>query len=215
MRETDRKRFSAVLMVLPELYGKTLSPMMLDLWWRALWDFDLAAIEQAFTRWVTSTDGGKFAPYPADILLLLKGGNSTDAAMQAWATFERAVRQVGPYRSVVFDDAVVHRVVHDMGGWIRFGASQEDEWPFIGNEFRTRYIGYKRQGALVADYPRTLIGLAEAENGRHGRRNPEGPVLIGDPARAQQVLHGGVDGAKLLTFTMGQAINAIPEAQPD
>lgn len=35
--------------------------------------------------------------------------------MVAWNKVDKAVRQVGAWTSVMFDDALIHRVISDMG----------------------------------------------------------------------------------------------------
>jgi hypothetical protein len=109
--------------------------------------------------------------------------------MVAWSKVDKAVRQVGPYASVVFDDALIQRVLQDMGGWVLLNTKPDSEWPFVGNEFRTRYHGYRSRGEQP-EYPKVLIGIAEAENVSKGRPAPD-PVLIGDQMTAALVAKGG------------------------
>src|SRR5260363_262611 len=95
----------------------------------------------------------------------------------AWANVDQAVRGVGPYQSVVFEDALIHRVLAEMGGWIPLGSKTEDEWPFVHNEFVNRYRGY-RMRSETPDYPPVLIGLFEAQNRQSGY-SVQPPVLVG------------------------------------
>lgn len=169
-------------------YGKGVSDFALDVWWAALKAFDLAAIREAFNRHLMSPDAGQFPPKPADIVRML-GGRSEDRALSAWAKVDRAVRSVGSYQSVAFDDPLIHRVLHDMGGWIALGQKTEDEWPFVAKEFENRYRGFAMRGE-TPDYPRALTGIAEAYNGAKGLRT-DPPRLIGDPQAAQRVMSGG------------------------
>jgi len=57
-------------------------------------------------------------PKPADIIRAIKG-NSQTQSLQAWSKVEDAIRLVGPYRSVVFDDLAIHGVLQEMGGWVK------------------------------------------------------------------------------------------------
>jgi hypothetical protein len=77
-----------------------------------------------------------------------------------------------------------------MGGWIALGTRQEKEWPFVSKEFENRYRGYRTQG--ISEYPKALMGLAEAQNSQHGFAS-QPPVLIGEAVKARQVLKGGTD----------------------
>lgn len=191
MERRDRERFAACLLAASELYGKPIGEAVTAVWWDALGRFDIAAVESAFRRHMASPDAGMFMPKPADIVRML-AGTSIDASQVAWAKVDKAVRSVGTYASVAFDDALIHRVLHDMGGWIALGTRTDDEWPFIANEFRTRYQGY-RSRAETPEYPRRLAGIAEADNARRGLAGPSDAVLIGDQAKAREVLAGGTD----------------------
>lgn len=190
MEHTDRKRFASCLLAMSEIYGKPLSDAVVSVWWNALKAYSIEAVETAFQRHTQSPDVGQYMPKPADIIRML-AGTSNDAAMIAWAKVDKAVRRVGTYATVAFDDALIHRVVQDMGGWIALGTKDDEAWPFIGNEFRTRYQGY-RSRAETPEYPTTLVGLAEAHNAKLGLRAPE-PTLIGDADKARAVVAGGSD----------------------
>lgn len=188
MAPKDRARFAACLTMAGELYGKEVSDARAEIYFDALKGWEIGAVEHAFSTHFGSPDAGQFFPKPADITKIL-AGNSDDAALRAWAAVDKAVRSIGPYQSVAFDDAIVHRVLSDMGGWIGLASRGEDEWPFTANEFRTRYRGYKAQG-VPPDYPNHLPGIAELHNAHIGMETTT-IMLVGDPARAQAVVDAG------------------------
>lgn len=188
MEPKDRKRLAACLLGASELYGRETSEAVTRIWERALAAYDIAAVESAFSRHFVSPDSGQFMPKPADIVKMLEG-SSEDSAMVAWAKVDRGFRSVGPYQSVVFDDPLIHRVLHDMGGWMGLATKKDDEWPFIANEFVKRYRGFRARREQP-DYPKHLIGLSEAHNRSAGHDTAE-PVLIGNPDRARLVRDGG------------------------
>ncbi len=134
---SDSEAFHEGLVGVMGFYGKDLSRFALDVWWNALKPYDLPAIIEAFNAWLRNPDAGQFAPKPADIIRMLDG-RTEDRALMAWAKVDKGVRSVGTHRSVVFGDAVIHRVLHDMGGWMALGQKSEDEWPFVAKEFATR-----------------------------------------------------------------------------
>jgi hypothetical protein len=202
----DRERFMLCLLAAAELYGKPVSDGVSSVWWDALKGYDIGAIENAFRRHFGNPDSGQFMPKPADIVRIV-GGSSQDGAMVAWSKVDKAVRQVGPYASVCFDDPLVNRVLHDMGGWIAFGQKTETEWPFVANEFRNRYIGYRQRGE-VPDYPARLIGIAEADGARKGFAVPA-PKLIGDSLRAQAVLDGGTSAPMIGITTAASHLRLV------
>jgi len=209
VRVDDFQKFHDGIAGVMSFYGKSVSSFALDVWWTALKSYDLAAIVDAFNRHLANPDAGQFAPKPADIIRILQG-SSQDSALRAWAKVDLAVRRVGTYCDVVFDDPLIHRVIQDMGGWIALGTKAENEWPFVAKEFENRYRGFRSRGEYP-EYPATLIGLATAHNNRQGFKSGA-PVLIGNEKMARQVLQGGSDqpvlGLKrlsegLLTMTGG------------
>lgn len=202
MHECDKPEFLKTLKGVHDFYRKDMTKFAGSTWWAAMQPYDLAAVLDALGRHAMNPDGGQFMPFPADVVRMLSGGTA-DAALQAWANVDRAVRQVGTYRDVGFDDALIHRVVYEMGGWIAFGQKSEDEWPFVAKEFVTRYRGY-RMRSLVPDYPRVLTGIANAKNSERGAEQ-EPPVLIGNPEIAARVIAGGT-ATPLLQFTPASAV---------
>lgn len=189
MKASDFDTFAQMLNAIGDLYGKPQSEWSISLWWGALKNYDLVAVRDALNRHVQNPDTGQFMPKPADVVKMAQG-STMDSALAAWAKLDRALRTVGTHRSVVFDDALLHRVVAEMGGWIALGEKTEDEWPFVRNEFVNRYRGYRARSELP-DYPPVLIGIAQAGNGKNHVAHSEPPMLVGDPLKAQQVMRLG------------------------
>lgn len=204
MVPTDRSRFAACLLAASELYGKPVGEAVVAVWWDALARFDIGAVESAFRRHFANPDTGQFMPKPADIVRLIEG-TTVDVAQVAWSKVDRAIRTVGPYASVTFDDPIVMRVLQDMGGWIALAQRTEDEWPFVANEFRTRFAGY-RSRALPVEHLRRLPGIAEMENASRGIEYAD-VVLIGDPAAARAVADGGIERPAIGVQRVSEAAN--------
>jgi len=165
MKREDAAQFNALLEACYELYNKPLSDGIKNIWWRTLRPFDFEAVSEAFSRWLVNTEAGKWLPRPADILQMM-GGTATDGSLIAWSTVERAIRRVGPWRSIQFEDALIGRVVSEMGGWVKLCSTDDKELPFVAKEFQTRYRGY----AMRSEFPTTHTtnhGLAYRGNGGH------------------------------------------------
>ncbi|WP_175701158.1 DUF6475 domain-containing protein [Burkholderia ambifaria] len=190
MTETDYEEFSNLMAGVFAFYKRDVSEFALGVWWAAMKPYELAAVNDALGRHSVNPDSGQFMPMPADIVKML-GGSTQDAALVAWAKVDRAVRSCGTYNSVVFDDALIHRVIAEMGGWVLVGGKGEEEWPFVRNEFVNRYRGYKMRSE-TPEYLPVLIGMAEAQNHRAGHKS-QPPVLIGDARAAHQVMLAGQD----------------------
>lgn len=188
MQTDDFQKFREGIAGVMGFYGKNLSTFALDVWWAALKRYDLPAIVDAFNRHLANPDAGQFAPKPADIIRMLQG-STQDAALRAWAKVDRALRSVGTYSDVVFDDALIHRVLQDMGGWIPLGTRVEAEWPFVAKEFENRYRGYAMRNECPPYLP-VLTGITSARNSLQGYRS-DAPILVGDEQAARRVLAGG------------------------
>jgi hypothetical protein len=212
MVDEERGKFAALLTGLAEYYGKDVSPAVASVYWLGLKRYAFSAVEDAATRHMTDPDQGKWMPKVADLVKLIEGGTQ-DQSLVAWSKLDRAVRTVGPYASVAFDDPVIHRVIEDMGGWIGFGSRTEDEWPFIAREFQARY-----RGALVAgrtEHLPMLTGLEDADRARMGKAIGESVRLIGNPERAEEVMRTGAQPKGLVHATASMAVigEPTPEAR--
>jgi hypothetical protein len=188
MQANDKKRFATLLAGVAEYYGKELSPGVISLYWMGLQQYDIEAVEKALWDHTQSPDNGQFMPKIADITRAMQGRTQDQAAI-AWSKVDQAVRRVGTYADVAFDDPIIHRVIADMGGWIWFGNQIEDEWPFVAKNFENRYRGYRVRGE-APDYAPVLIGMANAHNQKEGYRS-QPPILIGNQNHAKAVMSGG------------------------
>ena len=195
MQLSDIDRFRELIAGVHDFYGKDLSDFAMSVWWEAMKPYDISAVSTAMSRHLANPDSGQFLPKPADVVKML-GGRTQDRALMAWAKVDKAVRSIGPYESVAFDDPIIHRVIHEMGGWVGFGQKTEDEWPFVGKEFENRYRGYAMRGE-IPEYPRLLIGVSQAHNERNNHK-VDPPRLIGNVEQAEAVLIGGRDNVSLI-----------------
>lgn len=198
MRNDELEDFTHIMQAVAEQYGKPMTDNLIALYWQGLQEFDLIAVRDALGKHLRNTDTGQFMPKIADIIRMMQG-SSQDAAFAAWSKVDKAVRSVGPYDTVVFDDPLIHKVLHDMGGWMGICDKDDEAWPFIAKEFETRYRGFKSRNEKV-EYPAKLIGIFEAHNSKEGHK-VAAPMLIGDASKAQDVLRLGTTGSKLLGMT--------------
>lgn len=203
MTPDDYDKFDQMMQAIAAMYGREMTPGVLSLYWQGLRHLDLAAVREALNRHVANPDTGQFMPKIADVNRMI-GGTTQDAAVLAWAKVDKAVRMVGTYEDVAFDDPLIHRVISDMGGWVWLGSQSEDEWPFIGRRFEAAYRACKARSE-VPEYPTSLTGISNAQNAQNGfRLNP--PKLIGDPKKAEAVLLGGTNKSTLRVTTASQLL---------
>ena len=95
-----------------------------------------------------------------------------------------------------------------MGGWIQLGNKSSDEWPFVAKEFENRYRGYRIRGESP-EFPPVLIGVANSQNAVNGFKGQE-PVLIGDAAKAQDVMKLGTDKPLIGMRSLSDAASPVP-----
>ena len=190
MHPNDRQAFADLLADVMAYYQRDTSTFLLDVFWGGLRNHEFEDVSRAFSLHARDPDRGQFAPRVADITRLLEGSTQTQG-MRAWAKVELALRSVGAYRSVAFDDPLIHVVIVEMGGWTPLCRCAVDDIPFRAREFERRYASYRLRREIPA-FPPRLMGESEAENRLNGHLNHEvRPVLIGDPVRAALVIERG------------------------
>lgn len=191
MQANDMPDFLNLMTGLGALYGKPMNEPLIEIYWRALSRFDFAAVKEALQAHIDNPDAGQYMPKPADVVRYLEGSSQTQA-LQSWSRVVKAIGQIGCYRSLIFDDPVIHAVIEDMGGWVNLCKVTEDELPFRAQEFAKRYAGFVLHPP--ATYPKQLAGIFEQQNSMQGHK-VEPPVLIGDQQKALLVYQGGSDAA--------------------
>jgi len=202
MKPNDFESFSEMLSAVGGLYSKEISEMTMSLYFNALKEYDLAAVRLAFDRYVKNPDTGQFMPKPADLIRMMQG-TSLDASMEAWAKVDKAIRQIGTYESVVFDDPLIHRAIADIGGWVKLGTKTEGDWPCVARDFQNLYKGYAHRND-TPEYDPVMLGITDLHNGSEGYGRQE-PKLIGNAHAAQQVMLGGTS-TRFEVQTLGQVL---------
>jgi len=191
MAETleQKKQFATLLTHLADYYKSELSRAMLGIYWAGLRQYSYEAIEKAcWAHTQLPDEAGRWMPRNSDIIKMIDGGTD-DRSQVAWSKVDQAVRVRGTWDDVIFDDATIHRVLADMGGWILVGSKDDKEWPFVAKEFQQRYRAYAQRGG-APEYPAQLTGQANAHNRAQGM--PLLPaVLYGDPEKAKLVYRRG------------------------
>jgi len=203
MDKSDYKKFRGLISDVHAFYQRDISTFSLNVWWESMKIYSVDAVSQALNRHCMNPDSGQFMPKPADVVKMLQG-STQDAALAAWAKVDSAVRRVGTYVDVVFDDPIIHRVIYDMGGWIALGTKNESDWPFVAKEFENRYRGF-RSRSETPEYPGKMVGIAGAHNEKEGYKLTS-PTLIGDRHKAEQVIMGGTNRPMIGISTMSEAL---------
>jgi hypothetical protein len=208
MRVEQMVDFRELLTDVMAYYGKDCSEFMLTVWWGALHSFELKQVSRALQRHAVDPERGQFAPKVADIIRVLQG-TATDRAALAWGKVHEAMSAVGAYTDVVFDDAAIHAVVEDLGGWPKVCRTEVAELSYLQHRFQEAHRAYTERGQF--DYQRRLAGDRSPDHEYTSRGIPiPRPALVGDQALAMQVLRqGNVAGKTLISTLPAQAMRLL------
>lgn len=211
MHDSDKSKFATLIYGMGEYYGKEVTQGVAKIYWESLKVHDYDTVSNAATRHMEDPDGGQFMPKVADFKRIIESSKQTQA-MTAWAKVDKAIRRVGPWESVSFDDPIINRVLSDLGGWISLCETKtEKDLEFRMHEFKKLYQAYSLHG--LDDYPKQLTGMRQAHNARLGAWEHDdnglpinfkaGPdtadntILIGNKKNALEVMRGGSDKPQL------------------
>ena len=168
----DLPQFAALLVITGELYSKSIPDYLTDLYWEALQKFDLAKIKQAFKLHINNPNGGQFFPKPADLIKIM---SKSQASKIAWIKVEYAIKKAGIYRSVEFDDPLIHATIAALGGWIKICSTLLKDWSWLVAEFQRQYEKLEFYPSVIA--PKHCHGLIEMMNNHSGYQS-ENPILV-------------------------------------
>lgn len=193
MDHSEKPRFAQAMAGLAAIYSKDLPEVLIEIYWDSLKRFDFNAVGVAFKRHYEG-ESGAFWPKPSDIITIIEG-SSEDRSIAAWYKADKAVRERGPYMSVLFDDPVIMATIEQMGGWIDFCQSpDEEDHKFKGERFKKAYRANLRKADL--EHPEKLIGISESNSSMRGIKSTEPVALIGEPSKCAEVKRLGRSGAK-------------------
>lgn len=202
MRASDFNDFRRLLGSVMAMYRQDVSEFVVDVWWQACSPFDLETVRKAMTAHATDPDRGHFAPKPADIVRLLSG-TQADRSLVAWGKVYDAMRHVGAYASVAFDDPAIAPAIVDIGGWQAICRSESDELPHLQRRFCASHATYTRSPpAQAIGY---LMGEHEAINRTRGQPSKP-PTLVGDPSKAAELARLGPEAPKVAITSAAEAL---------
>lgn len=201
MTSDDEASFADLMTAAMAFWRQPMTEFTLTVWWEACRQFDLADVRRALSQHTMDPERGRFAPLPADIVRQLHG-TAGDRSQVAWGKVMEAIRLVGAYRSVVFDEPQIMAAIEDMGGWPAVCRSKVEELPFLQRRFGDAYRAYAAKPNH--QYPAVLLGEHDAANRLEGR-DAAPPMLIGQPERARLVLKSGATRGRVAITSAADA----------
>lgn len=194
------ERFVFIMAALAEASGQELSEMKVRIYAKALEDLPIADIERAAWEIIKTR---KFATFPkvAEIREAIHG-NPEDRAIIALDKLEKAMREVGGYQSVCFDDPVIHMAVDSFsGGWPAICNMPHEEWKWARKEFVTLYQTFTHQPKHEVA-PR-LTGIHEHTNRLNGHAKPVEVVYIGTRPKVAEIERENKNANKIKNLLVG------------
>jgi len=179
MEPENQEKFAFLMLALAEVFdsGNVPSPAKTEIYFKALDSYCVDSIAQAVHEIIKTRVYATF-PKPAEIIQAIEGDRNEKAVL-AWEKFDRAVRQIGPYQSVQFDDPVIHSIVKFLGGWEKICDVPGNEWKWKQKEFERLYTIMAKRG----NHPEYLIGVTEWRNMVDYSDNIPNIVRIGFPEK--------------------------------
>lgn len=178
--------FAKGMAFLAACLDRDISETTVEAWYMLLGDMEARQFERSVVEVVR---GHRFSGLPPVGLIRQAAGMSggvADAdstAILAWGKVVDAMRQLGGYRSIQWDDPAIPPAIGAAAGtWPRLCETEIDE---LHNFARARFVAaYKAHRTARPSGDATSPGLIAADSGRIGFDRPE-PVRIG--AEAQSV----------------------------
>ena len=189
MEETleEAQAFANLMTGLAENYSSDITPAGMKIRFMALKEFPLQVIEEAVFRMIRSRRFNS-TPNVGDIIAEITGDAGDRAEIEFTKVLD-AIRRLGSYRSVKFEDPVTTATIEAMGGWTKICAEMTtDQERFFRREFARIYTSYNRE-RITSD--QILLGAVDVTNsqfviGAHTRGLAQGkkpiPVLV-SPSR--------------------------------
>ena len=179
---TRKREIVTIVTMLAEAMNKSVTPETFAIWEIGLAGIELAAIKRAVELWVKRS---RFMPTPADIREMAGEIRPDDRAQQAWIIVERAVRRVGAYKTVSFDDIAINATLRSLGGWVRVCETEGVEFDtHLRREFMKTYASLCSSG-VGQEHGAPLPGILDRENAKTGYpAQPPLKIITGLPAAA-------------------------------
>lgn len=177
----DMEHFEQIMGILNETFGdpsKPISDLKMNFYFKALSDLTIEQLNDAAII-LANTKVIHTFPIPSEIRQAVEG-NPQDKANVAFDKLLGAVRSIGPYQSVSFDDPAIHVFIESYGGWEEICDKTVDEWKYMRNEFVKGYAGYSMRGSSA---PLKLAGIHESQNRLNGYDHNAPVAIIGATER--------------------------------
>lgn len=156
MKLEQKSEFTKLLTGVAELYGKGVSSCLFEIYWCSLEKYSLDEVKRAINLHIVNPDVGQFMPKPSDFIRYIEG-KSEEKALFAWQKVIAAMKSVGAYESIAFDDPAIHYAIDKMGGWVVLCHSPESKSHYLFQDFSRNYFFCLTH--RVSGCPKKLTGI--------------------------------------------------------
>lgn len=158
MEQVDFPRFRAVMAGIAKVYEREIDGPLLDAYWLALRDWQLADFEAAAGHLMATSE---FMPRPAAFSALRKAGEPT--AAEAWEKARKALQwTVNGYVEKPGTNPLVSKALRSIGGANALAMCDEDKLHFLERRFAQVYESLADSNAI-----REALPLIASKTGLH------------------------------------------------
>lgn len=167
-------QFEQLILALAASFGREADEALITGYWLGLQSLGIERIRHAVSRAIAECE---FMPKPVELRRLAGDLSPKVRAVKSWDCFEQAMRSIGAYSSVDFEDPILNATVRNLGGWPYLCQRETEELNrFIRPRFEAVYAALFESGVGV-DAAGYLIGLSEQQNSAQGFE-VEAPVEV-------------------------------------
>lgn len=168
----NRPEFIKAIALVIAAVGKPMPDEMVAAWYLLLRELTAEQLERGIVETLRTHQYAGFPPVGTICVNSIGGAgrvvNLETRAVVAWDRVLTAIRVQGGYRSVEFDDPVIHATVRNLGGWVQLtDATSEDLSRFIQPRFIKTYSALAQMGITEAEAA-PLFGLIDTDNTKAG-----------------------------------------------
>ena len=196
MNEDDRQAFGEVLADMFGYYKEELSSLAFTVYFNALKKFSVLEITEAVSQFISYNEYSFRRPQPSQIANLITGSPGSRVLL-ASKKLREAIERYGPYRYLVFDDPLIHKIVEQMGGLVFFCQQRDEhELKFQMDRFQKFYRDFQGSRLPPGSYPSVLNSILHNED--RGLDEKERIYWIGEKDKAMAVMKSGSKSKVLL-----------------
>lgn len=215
MIDSEKSAFAELIAGVYAYHRAPISPAVIGVFWNGCKHWSLEQVRHAIDMLTRDAEAGKFPPKIGDMTRVLEGTH-TDRSILAWGRTLEAMRSIGAYTDVIFDDPATHAAIEDVGGWPKLCRTSINDLGYVQTAFCKAHKAYVGRGTF--DYPLLVSGERDADSvyEKYGVPIPT-PALVGDPKLCALVYEGGKPNGKTpITFASFGALAALalPHRQP-